>query len=109
MFSLSLYSLFIFIECKLVIAPIVWYKWLEMCMSKYGYLNGNTVLHNINEKNRAQLGSLCLFFRVYVEKKKNKKKILIMVIFWTIEIDLVSKSTLNFVKVQKSGFVRIIN
>ena len=82
-----------------------------MCMSKSGYLNGNTVLHNINEKNRAQLGSLCLFFRVYVEKKKKKKKkkILIMVIFWTIEIDLVSKSTLNFVKVQKSGFVRIIN
>ena len=78
-------------------------------MSKYGYLNGNNVLHNINEKKRAQLGSLCLFFRVYVEKKKNKKKILIMVIFWTIEIDLVSKSTLNFVKVQKSGFVRIIN
>ena len=100
-----MFSLFIFIECKLVIAPIVWYKWLEMCMSKYGYLNGNTVLHNINEKNRAQLGSLCLFFRVYVEKKK----ILIMVICWTIEIDLVSKSTLNFVKVQKSGFVRIIN
>ena len=55
------------------------------------------------------MGSLCVFFRVYVEKKKNKKKILIMVIFWTIEIDLVSKSTLNFVKVQKSGFVRIIN